>query len=48
MTNLPKILLGIIALIICIVLAIFTEGLILPIVIPIAFWALQQIGIKVE
>jgi hypothetical protein len=48
MSKVLKIVLGIIALIICIVLAIFTEGLVLPIVVPVAFWALQQMGIKVE
>jgi hypothetical protein len=44
--NWANILLGIIILIICIAIAIFTEGLALPIILPIAVWALDKMGVK--
>lgn len=44
--NWLNIALGIIILIVCIIAVIFSEGLLLPILLPIAFWGLQKLGIK--
>lgn len=43
--NIANTLLGIIALIIVIAFAIISEGLLLPILLPIGFWGLQKMGI---
>jgi hypothetical protein len=44
--NWTSVILGVVILAICIAIAIFTEGIALPIVLPLAIWGLQKMGVK--